>query len=214
MPRPVHAALAVTACTLLALSACGTTHDNAGNTPQPGTSAKCKGAGGSYLIGMSQANVAEPYRQQMNDDIKAAAAKIPQLQVKFADAAQDNAKQVSDVENYLIQQISLLIISPNEATPLTSVVKKAYDKGIPVVVLDRKIDGDSYTTFIGADNKDIGRQAGRFIADKLLPNGGKVIEMKGLPGSTPAIPRMLPAWRSTRSNRTWRRYRRGESCVR
>lgn len=187
MRRSVHAALAVTACTMLALStACGTTHQNTGNPAPSGASSNCKGAGGSYLIGMSQANVAEPYRQRMNDDIKAAAAKVPQFKVQFADAAQDNGKQVSDVENYLTQQINLLIISPNEATPLTAVVKKAYDKGIPVVVLDRKIDGTSYTTFIGADNKDIGRQAGRFIAEKLLPNGGKVVEMKGLPGSTPA----------------------------
>jgi ribose transport system substrate-binding protein len=187
MTRPVHVVFAVSACAVLALSAgCGTTHENAGQSPNAGTNTKCKGPSGHYVIGMSQANVAEPYRQKMDDDIKKAAAAVPQFEVKFADAAQDNAKQVSDVENYLTQQIDLLMISPNESTPLTGVVKKAYDKGIPVVVLDRKVDGDAYTTFIGADNADIGRQAGKFIADKLLPNGGKVIEMKGLPGSTPA----------------------------
>ena len=135
---------------------------------------------------MSQANVAEPYRQRMDDDIQAAAEKVPQFSVEFADAQQDNAKQVSDVENFLTKQIDLLIISPNEATPLTSVVAKAYNKGIPVIVLDRKVDGDAYTTWIGADNVEIGRTAGEYVAEKLLPDGGKIGEIRGLAGATPA----------------------------
>ncbi|SDM15487.1 monosaccharide ABC transporter substrate-binding protein, CUT2 family [Allokutzneria albata] len=181
----VRRTITATACLMLAVTACGTTSQNSGKGG-PATQAKCEGPGGKYVIGMSQANVAEPYRQRMDDDIRAAAAKVPQFEVKFADAAQDNAKQVSDVENFLTQQVNLLIISPNEATPLTAVVKKAYDKGIPVLVLDRKVDGDSYTSFIGADNRDIGRQAGKYVAEKLLPGGGKLVELKGLPGSTPA----------------------------
>jgi ribose transport system substrate-binding protein len=135
---------------------------------------------------MSQANVAEPYRQRMDDDIKAAAKGVPQFEVRFADAQQDNARQVSDVENFMTQQIDLLIISPNEAKPLTAVVKTAFDKGIPVLVLDRKVEGDAYTSWIGADNVDIGRQAGKYVAEKLLPSGGKVAEIRGLAGSTPA----------------------------
>ncbi|GAA3523608.1 hypothetical protein GCM10022222_02170 [Amycolatopsis ultiminotia] len=171
-----------------AVTACGTTHENA-----PGASAggapstrACEGAGGKYTIGMSQANLAEPYRVRMDDDIRKAAAGVPQFTVNFADAAQDNAKQVEQVNTFLTQGIDLLIISPNEATPLTAVVKKAYDQGVPVLVLDRKVDGDGYTSFIGADNVDIGRQAGRYFAEKLLPKGGKVVELKGLAGATPA----------------------------
>jgi ribose transport system substrate-binding protein len=122
----------------------------------------------------------------MNDDIRTAAEAVPQFSVEFADAAQDNAKQVSDVENFLTQQIDLLIISPNEAAPLTAVVKKAYDQDIPVVVLDRKVEGDAYTTFIGGDNEQIGEEAGKYVAEELLPDGGNVVEIKGLPGSTPA----------------------------
>jgi ribose transport system substrate-binding protein len=172
----------------LVLTACGTTSENrgGGSAQTSGASSKCKGADGKYVIGMSQANVAEPYRQRMDDDIRAAARAVPQFEVRFADAQQDNARQVSDVENFVTQQIDLLIISPNEAKPLTAVVKSAYDKGIPVLVLDRKVEGDAYTEWIGADNKDIGRQAGRYVADKLLPNGGKVAEIRGLAGSTPA----------------------------
>src|SRR5918993_5493862 len=116
----------------------------------------------SYLIGMSQANEGEPWRQAMNDQIAAAAAAHPEFEVVFADAAQNNAKQVADVENFLQQGIDLLIISPNEAAPLTDVVAKAYDRGIPVIVLDRKVNGGKYTMHIGADNVEIGKLAGQY----------------------------------------------------
>jgi ribose transport system substrate-binding protein len=170
---------------VLLLAACGTTHENSGQGATT-SAAACQGAAGKYTIGVSQANVAEPYRKQMNDDIARAARQFPQFTVGFADAQQDNSKQVADVENFLTQRIDLLVISPNEATPLTAVVKKAYDKGIPVLVLDRKVDGDAYTQWIGADNVDIGRQAGQYLADKILPQGGKIAEIRGLAGSTPA----------------------------
>lgn len=187
MARRRAVAAVLTAATALSLSvACGTTSENSGQANAGAQESKCGGPDGKYTIGMSQANVAEPYRQRMDDDIKAAAEKVPQFSVDFADAQQDNAKQVSDVENFLTKQIDLLIISPNEATPLTAVVAKAYNKGIPVIVLDRKVDGDAYTTWIGADNVEIGRTAGEYVATKLLPGGGKVGEIRGLAGSTPA----------------------------
>ncbi len=187
MARRRAVAAVLTAATAFSLSvACGTTSENSGQGGGGAQESECGGPDGKYTIGMSQANVAEPYRQRMDDDIKAAAEKVPQFSVEFADAQQDNAKQVSDVENFLTKQIDLLIISPNEATPLTSVVAKAYNKGIPVVVLDRKVDGDAYTTWIGADNVEIGRTAGEYVATKLLPNGGKIGEIRGLAGSTPA----------------------------
>ena len=188
MARRRAVATVLTAAAALTLSvACGTTSENSGQQQDAGgSSAKCGGPDGKYTIGMSQANVAEPYRQRMDDDIRAAAEEVPQFSVEFADAQQDNAKQVSDVENFLTKQIDLLIISPNEATPLTAVVAKAFNKGIPVVVLDRKVDGDAYTTWIGADNVEIGRTAGEYVAEKLLPNGGKVGEIRGLAGATPA----------------------------
>jgi len=168
----------------LILAACGGGGGGGGQGGSDG--GNCEGPDGDYLIGMSQANVAEPYREVMNDDIQRAVDKVPQFEVQFADAAQDNAKQVSDVENFLTQQVDLLIISPNEAAPLTDVVARVHEQGIPVVVLDRKVNGDAYTTFIGADNFAIGEKAGQYISDELLPDGGNVVELKGLPGSTPA----------------------------
>ena len=142
-----------------------------------------------YVIGMSQCNLGEPWRVAMNDQIAMAAEKHPEFEVIFADAAQDNSKQIADIENFVQLGVDLIITSPNEATPLTNAVSAAYDAGIPVILLDRKIDGDKYTQFIGADNVDMGRIAGEYVADTLLPDGGKVCEIKGLEGTSGGIDR-------------------------
>ena len=142
-----------------------------------------------YVIGMSQCNLGEPWRVAMNDQIAMAAEKHPEFEVIFADAAQDNSKQIADIENFVQMGVDLIITSPNEATPLTNAVSAAYDAGIPVILLDRKIDGDKYTQFIGADNVDMGRIAGEYVADTLLPDGGKVCEIKGLEGTSGGIDR-------------------------
>src|SRR6476469_3312877 len=106
-----------------------------------------------YLVGFSQCNLGEPWRVAMNAEISERAKAYPQMEIVYADAQQDNAKQVADVETFLRQGIDLLMISPNEAKPLTPVVQRAFARGIPVVVIDRAIEGDSYTTFVGADNR-------------------------------------------------------------
>jgi ribose transport system substrate-binding protein len=93
------------------------------------------------------------------------------------------------VENFIQQGIDLLIISPNEAAPLTDPVAKAFDRGIPVIVLDRKVDGDKFTMWIGANNEKIGERAGEYVAKWAKDNNRKpaqVLELRGLEGSTPA----------------------------
>ncbi len=197
----VLAALLFSACTAVAPAAQAPAESTAATEDQAAadtaaqteeaTAAAAEGAAGGekFLIGMSQANKGEPWRQAMNDQIAAAAAQYPELEVVFADAAQNNAKQVADVENFIQQGIDLLIISPNEAAPLTDVVAKAYDQGIPVIVLDRKVNGDKFTMWIGADNKLIGKKAGEFIAQWCKDQGRSpcnVIEIRGLEGATPA----------------------------
>lgn len=138
-----------------------------------------------FLVGFSQCNLGEPWRVAMNAEVATRAKDFPQMEIVFADAQQDNAKQVADVENFLRQGINLLMISPNEAKPLTAIVRKVYERGIPVIVIDRAIEGDSYTVFIGADNRLIGREAGKLIAE-LLGGKGDIVEIRGLPGSPPA----------------------------
>ena len=144
-----------------------------------------------YTIGMAQCNLGEPWRVAMNDQIAAEAAKYPMFEVIYSDAAQDNSKQIADIENFMQMGVDLIITSPNEATPLTDVIKRAYESGIPVILLDRKIDGDTYTQFIGADNVYIGKVCGEYVADVLLPDGGKICEIEGLAGTSGGIERDL-----------------------
>ena len=144
-----------------------------------------KSKSGKHLVGFSQCNLGEPWRVAMNAEVVARAKDFPDLEIAYADAQQDNAKQVADVENFLRQKIDLLMISPNEAKPLTPMVRRAFESGIPVIVLDRAIEGDTYTTFIGADNREIGKAAGKYVAE-LLKGKGQIVEIKGLPGSPPA----------------------------
>ena len=142
-----------------------------------------------YIIGMAQCNLGEPWRVAMNDQIAAAAKDYPMFEIIYSDAAQDNSKQIADIENFIQMGVDLIITSPNEARPLTNVVKKAYEAGIPVILLDRKIEGDTYTQFIGADNVLIGRECGKYVATVLLPDGGKICEIKGLEGTSGGIDR-------------------------
>ncbi|NUP07942.1 MAG: substrate-binding domain-containing protein [Polyangiaceae bacterium] len=138
-----------------------------------------------WIIGMSQCNLGEPWREQMNRDIEAAAAKHDVLKMVFKDAQNDSLKQRAQVEELVAQGIALLLISPKETAPLTKPVAEAFDKGIPVIVLDREVEGDKFTAFIGGDNEKIGHAAGEWIA-KALGGKGKVVELKGLMTSTPA----------------------------
>ncbi len=136
------------------------------------------------VIGMSQCNLGEPWRVQMNADIRKAAESHPEVKVIFKDAQNDALRQSAHVEEFIKAGVDLIIISPKEAAPLTAPVAAAYLKGIPVIVLDRRVLGDDYTCFIGADNKRIGKAAGRWIVNR-LGGKGKIVELKGLMTSTP-----------------------------
>jgi ribose transport system substrate-binding protein len=137
-----------------------------------------------YTIGMSQCNLGEPWRVQMNADVEAAADRHPEIEMIFKDAQNDALRQRSHVEEFVSAGVSLIIISPKEAQPLTEPVARAMDAGIPVIVLDRRVLGDQFTCFIGADNKLIGQAAGEWIVET-LGGSGKVVELKGLMTSTP-----------------------------
>jgi len=137
-----------------------------------------------YKIGMSQCNLGEPWRVQMNADVKNAAEEHSEIEVVFKDAQNDTLKQRSHMEEFISAGVDIIIISPKEAAPLTPVVAQAYKKGIPVIILDRMVIGDEYTCFIGANNVEIGKAAGKWIAET-LKGKGKVIELKGLMTTIP-----------------------------
>lgn len=148
--------------------------------------ASAKDKQGRWVIAMSQCNLNEPWRVQMNADIKKAAEKYKdKLVVIYKDAQADSLRQRAHVEEFLIAGVDLLIISPFEAVPLTEPIAKAYQSKVPVIVLDRRVMGDQYTQFIGADNKKIGKYAGQWIAET-LGGKGKVVELKGMMTSVPA----------------------------
>lgn len=140
------------------------------------------------VIGMSQCNLAEPWRVQMNKHVRDQAAKYPEIKLLEKDAQNDVTVQQSQVREFLTQGIDLLIVSPKETVPMTVPVKEVYDAGIPVIVLDREIQGTSFTCFIGGDNVLIGREAGKYIAT--IQNGkGNVVELQGLMTSQPGVDR-------------------------
>ena len=148
---------------------------------------------GKFVIGFSQANNAEPYRQHVNDELTAAAKAVPNFELQIADGAGNANTQTSQVDNFITQKVDVLLISPFEAAPLTPAVKRAMDAGIPVIELDRKTNGDpgkDYTAFIGGDNFKIAQAAGGYTAKTLLPDGGEVAVLEGLPSSTPAVERL------------------------
>ncbi len=139
----------------------------------------------NYTIGMSQCNLGEPWRVRMNAEIKACTDKCPQLTVEWKDAQGKSEQQQAHVREFIDMGVDLIIISPLEAVPLTKPVEEAMDAGIPVIVLDRKIEGDKYTCFIGGDNVMIGREAGKWVREN-YPDGCKIVELQGLTTSTPA----------------------------
>jgi len=142
-----------------------------------------------WKIGFSQVTTIEPWRAQFNKDILAEAAKHPEVELIITDGEDRTEKQVSDVENLIRQEVDALLVSPKESAGLTGVVQQAIDAGIPVFVLDRNVETDQYTQFVGGDNKLIGRAAGEY-AVKLLGGPGKatgnVVEIWGGMGTQPA----------------------------
>ncbi|UCH35199.1 MAG: substrate-binding domain-containing protein [Armatimonadota bacterium] len=157
----------------------------AGCARQPATPSGPKGtAENPWVIGMSQCNLGEPWRVQMNADVEAAAKEYPQVKVIYKNAQNQSTTQQAQVREFMAQGVDLIIISPKEAKPLTEPVRDAYKSGIPVIVLDRKVEGEDYTCFIGADNVKIGREAGKFLVE-ILNGKGKIVELQGLMTSTP-----------------------------
>lgn len=152
------------------------------------TSMKKKSDGIQFVIGMSQANLSEPWRISMNQEIINEAKKYKNIKIIYRDAGGDSNKQKRDIDELLNSGIDLLIVSINDSQQLTPVVSKAY-KSIPVIVLDRAVEGYEYTLYIGTDNESIGRQAGTLVADLIGEKGGNVIEVQGLLDSPPVVGR-------------------------
>lgn len=178
--RPTIAAIVslLASTVLLACSSAGPTLDGAsrnGTTP-------------AFIVGVSQADAADPWHAAMADQLTAAAVAHPSLQLVFADAGRSSERQVADIEQFVAQGVDMLIVAPNEAGPLTNAVAQAYERGVPVIVLGSKLNGDQFTTWIGADNKALGRRAGTYVAHWCAEHNYKpcrIMELRGLERSAP-----------------------------
>lgn len=162
---------------------------NAGAQSAKPLSKSC-GPNDHYTIGFSQANFKEPYRAQVNHELETLIKQYPQFKIVIADGQANDNTQVSQVENFLTQGVDILFISAFEAAPLTPAVTRVMKAGIPVIEMDRKTVGDDYTSFVTGDNRAIAKQAGEYAATTLLPEGGEVAILEGLPSSSPAIERL------------------------
>ena len=149
--------------------------------------AACRQDAPRFRIGVAQCSD-DSWRHKMNDEILREAMFYDGVSVEIRSAGDDNRRQAEDVHYFIDKGVDLLIISANEAAPMTPIVEEAYQKGIPVVLVDRKILSDKYTAYIGADNYEIGRAVGNYIASS-LKGKGNVVELTGLGGSTPAMER-------------------------
>lgn len=152
-----------------------------------GLAASCARHEPRFRIGVSQCSDDE-WRHQMNNEMLREALFYDEVEIDIRTVKDDNTRQIEDIRNFIEEGVDLLVIAPNEAAPITPVVEEAYDRGIPVIVFDRKILSDKYTAYIGADNYEIGKAIGRYVVN-MLQGKGNVVEISGLTGSTSAIDR-------------------------
>lgn len=146
----------------------------------------CTRQSSTYLIGVSQCSNDE-WRDKMNNEIlREALLYDDNVKVEIRTVNDNNQRQIEDIRYFIELGVDLLVVASNESVPMTLIIEEAYNKGIPVIVVDRKILSDKYTAFIGANNYEIGKVVGNYIAN-CLDGKGKVIELTGLTGSTPAI---------------------------
>lgn len=152
-----------------------------------GLTTSCTHREARFRIGVSQCSDDE-WRHQMNNEMLREALFYDGVEIDIRTVKDDNAEQIKDIRNFIKEGVDLLVVAPNEAAPITPVVEEAFDRGIPIIVFDRKILSDKYTAYIGADNYELGKAIGNYVAN-MLHGQGNVVEIAGLTGSTPAMDR-------------------------
>ena len=140
-----------------------------------------------YVIGVSQCSE-DIWRDKLNNELVMSTYQHDNVTLKFASANDNDRLQKQQIEQFIKEGVNLLIVSPNQIHTISSVIDKAYDAGIPVILFDRKTDSRKYTAFIGADNYEAGHEIGYFIGQQ-LDGKGNIAEICGLQASSPAIER-------------------------
>ena len=141
----------------------------------------------TYKIAVSQCSQ-DIWRDKLNAELKMGTYFQDGIELQFASADDSDKKQIEQIRQFIADGIDLLIVAPNQASTVSPAIDEAFDHGIPVIVFDRKTNSEKFTAIIGADNHEMGRQMGEYIATQLKGHG-RVLEIKGLKGSSPAIER-------------------------
>lgn len=147
----------------------------------------CNSDAPRYKIGVSQCSDDE-WRSQVNQEILREAMFCDGVEVELRTVKDDTEKQKQDIRYFIDKGVDLIVLAPNEAAPMTAIVEEAFDKGIAIILFDRMILSDKFTAWVGADNYEIGKSVGNYIAS-MLKGKGNVAELAGLTGSTPALDR-------------------------
>ena len=140
-----------------------------------------------YTIGVSQCS-GDIWREKQNAELLMSSYLHDNVELSFATAYDSDERQVQQIDSLVNSGIDLLIVAPNQIATITPAIDRAYDSGIPVIVFERKTDSQKFTAFMSADNYEMGRQMGEFVASQ-LKGTGRVMEIMGLKGSSPAIDR-------------------------
>lgn len=176
----------------------------------------CSQSRKEYKIGVSQCS-ADIWREKQNAELRMGAYLQGNVELRFAAAYDSDERQVQQIDSLVETGIDLLIVAPNQVATISPAIDRAFDKGIPVIVFERKTNSQKYTAFISADNYEMGRVMGEYIASQ-LHGKGRVMEIMGLEGSSPAIERhngfAEALKRSQHRGRGYasRRLDRGECC--
>ncbi len=142
-------------------------------------------------IGFSQAMTNDDWRRSMNNSMRLQASLNPDIELIIKDADYKVEKQIQQIERLIADSVDVLIVSPIQSKPITAVVQKAYEEGISVLLVDRKTENHNYTAYLGADNIEVGRNAAKEIIASNTKDSIRIIEIKGLKGSSPAEERSL-----------------------
>lgn len=139
-----------------------------------------------FVVGVPHSSINDSWRKAMVLDMQVKASEYPGLTLQIKDAGEDNDTQIKQIREFIKQRVDLVIISANESEPVTTAAVEAFRAGIPTIIIDRKIYSEEYTTFIGADNYEIGRAAGLFINSLLKKKKTTIVEVWGREGSSSA----------------------------
>ena len=138
-----------------------------------------------HVIGLSQCMLDDAWREAMINDMRIEASNYDDMEIIIKDAQNNNETQIQQIRDLIRQKVDVLIISPYQSEPITAVAEEAYRAGIPTIITDRKVNTDQYTSFVGANNYEIGLAAGNYAANYLPPNA-IILEIWGLTQTSPA----------------------------